>query len=59
MEAFGHQLDTYLSDDVTPTRYEPSEGRADRLAANIPGGVVSDWGFNGDHMGSGLGGANN
>jgi len=39
------------------TKYLPMTGRADRLAANIPGGQ-SSWGMNGDHMTSGLGGSN-
>ena len=40
-----------------PGRYMPMAGRADRLSANIPGGVQSDWGANGDHLTGGRGGA--
>ena len=40
-------------------RYHPSVGRADRSAANIPGGHTSSFGSNGDKMtGTGLGGSN-
>lgn len=64
MQAFGHQMNSYLMDDSqpvgpAPTRYAPMAGRADRLMANIPGGVQSSWGMNGDHMTTGLGGSNN
>jgi hypothetical protein len=38
-------------------RYHPTQGRADKLAANIPGGHQSSWGNNGDHT-IGHGGAN-
>lgn len=39
------------------SRYRPESGRADRLAANIPGGHTSSWGGNGDHLtGSKVGG---
>lgn len=59
MQAFGHQLDSNLMDDANfQGPYRPEIGRADRLSANIPGSFQSDWGMNGDHMGTGLGGAN-
>ena len=38
-------------------RYHPQAGRADRMAANIPGGSQSSWGANGDHT-IGHGGSN-
>lgn len=59
MQSFGHQLDSNLMDDAQPQGpYMPMAGRADRLAANIPGGSQSSWGVNGDHMTSGMGGSN-
>jgi hypothetical protein len=38
-------------------RYQPTAGRADRMASNIPGGHTSSWGANGDHT-IGHGGSN-
>jgi hypothetical protein len=38
-------------------RYHPAQGRADRLASNIPGGHISSFGTNADHT-IGHGGAN-
>jgi hypothetical protein len=38
-------------------RYRPEAHRADRLAANIPGGHTSSFGTNADHM-IGHGGSN-
>lgn len=62
MQAFGNNLDSFNLQDSTSqgpsSPYMPVAGRADRLAANIPGASQSNWGNNGDHMGTGMGGSN-
>jgi hypothetical protein len=46
-----------LSQAFMLRRYQPTSGRADRMATNIPGGSQSSWGTNGGHT-IGHGGSN-
>jgi hypothetical protein len=56
-ESESDQEATKLQQAMFLGRYRPQAGRADRMAANIPGGHTSSMGSNADHL-IGHGGSN-